>query len=159
MHRLIVVLFLIAAACAPTTRLGYRDQSARITSVALFDPGQFAGDWVVVSSYDAVICRVHARAVAGAIEWTEHGCDGTSSHSMAPVTGPGRFTPKGGAHKGREHWVMWVDQTYRTAVIGAVDGSFGMVLNRVRNIPPDRMTAAREILDWNGYDLDRLIIK
>jgi len=154
---LIAPLLFAVTACAPVA--GHRDSSVRITSVALFDPALFAGDWVVLAAYDPALCAVRADTTARGIDWIERSCGGGQSHSIAPVTGPGRFTPDGGAHKGREHWVMWVDQTYRTAVIGAVDGSFGMVLNRDRHIPPDRMQAAREILDWNGYDPDRLIIK
>jgi len=157
LHRLIFTLLFAITACAPV--VGYRDASARITSVALFDPALFAGDWVVVASYDPALCGVRAGVTSKGFDWVEHKCNGDENHSIAPVTGPGRFTPNGGAHKGREHWVMWVDQTYRTAVIGAVDGSFGMVLNRDRHIPSDRMQAAREILDWNGYDLGQLIIK
>ncbi len=156
MHRLIAPILLFVAACAPIT--GYRDSAARITSIALFDPALFAGDWVVVAAYDPALCGVQADMGPKGFDWIERSCTGGETRSMAPVTGPGRFTPKGGAHKGREHWVMWVDQTYRTAVIGAVDGSFGMVLNRDRHIPPDRMQAAREILDWNGYDLDPLVV-
>ncbi|WP_457648203.1 lipocalin family protein [Profundibacter sp.] len=157
MYRLIIALFFIVSACAPV--IGYRDASARITSVALFDPALFAGEWVVVATYDPALCRVRADITPQGFDWVERNCNGDENHSLAPVTGPGRFTPKGGAHKGREHWVMWVDQTYRTAVIGSVDGRFAMVLNRDRHIPPDRMQAAREILDWNGYDLTRLILK
>jgi len=157
LHRLIALCLLFAAACAPVA--GYRDASVRITSVALFDPSLFAGDWVVVAAYDPAVCRIRADVTARGFSWIEHSCSGDESHSNAPVTGPGRFRPGGGAHKGREHWVMWVDQTYRTAVIGAVDGHFAMVLNRAGDIPPDRMQAAREILDWNGYDLTRLILK
>ncbi|WP_457645516.1 lipocalin family protein [Profundibacter sp.] len=157
MHRLIFTLLFAITACAPV--VGYRDSSARITSVALFDPALFAGNWVVVATYDPALCGVQAGVTPKGFDWIERNCNGDEYHSIAPVTGPGRFTPKGGAHKGREHWVMWVDQTYRTAVIGSVDGSFAMVLNRDQHIPPDRMQAAREILDWNGYDLGRLIIK
>ena len=157
MHRLIAFCLLVITACAPVT--GYRDASVRITSVALFDPALFKGDWVVVAAYDPALCGVRAGITPHGFYWFERNCNGEENHSIAPVTGPGRFTPKGGAHKGREHWVMWVDQTYRTAVIGDVDGSFAMVLNRDQHIPPDRMQAAREILDWNGYDLARLIIK
>jgi len=93
---------------------------------------------------------------ANAAKWAERGCAGELAVGIATVSGPGRFTVNSGAHKGREHWVMWVDQTYRTAVIGTPDGSFGMILNRDSNIPADRMKAAREILDWNGYDLSQL---
>ncbi len=52
--------------------------------------------------------------------------------------------------------MLWVDEGYRTAVIGTPDGSFGFVLNRDAAIPADRMEAARRVLDFNGYDLAQL---
>jgi apolipoprotein D and lipocalin family protein len=63
-------------------------------------------------------------------------------------TGPGRFVIAG-----QEWWVLWADGDYRTLVIGTPSGRFGFVLNRAGGISADRMRAAREILEWNGYDL------
>ena len=67
--------------------------------------------------------------------------------------GPGRFALPGLADP---LWVLWADTDVRTIVIGTPSGRFGMILNREAHLPPDRMTAAREVLAWNGYDLDRL---
>jgi apolipoprotein D and lipocalin family protein len=50
-----------------------------------------------------------------------------------------------------------VDEGYRTAVVGAPNGKSGWILNRDPQIPVDRLNAAREVLDFNGYDLDRLM--
>ncbi len=154
-----VVVLGMLAACTPldTVKVSYRDMETPITSVALFDPAQFAGHWDVIASYQGGVCGLDVVvAKAGVIDLAQRGCSGDVSHSAAQVSGPGRYTPKGGVNKGVEHWVMWVDQTYRTAVIGTVGGEFGMILNRGRDIPADRMAAAREILDWNGYDLSKL---
>ncbi len=145
--------------CTPLveTRPSYRDAAVPITSVALFDPAQFAGHWEVIASYQGGPCGLDVVAAkAGVLDLAQRGCSGDVSHSTAQVSGPGRYTPKSGLGKGVEHWVMWVDQTYRTAVIGTVGGEFGMILNRGQDIPADRLTAAREILDWNGYDLSQL---
>lgn len=147
------------AACTPVVepRTSYRDANVPITSVALFDPAQFAGHWEVIASYQGGTCGLDVvAATAGVLDLAQRGCSGDVSHSAAQVSGPGRYTPKDGVNKDIEHWVMWVDQTYRTAVIGTVGGEFGMILNRGRDIPADRMAAAREILDWNGYDLSQL---
>jgi len=149
------------AACAPVPEpASYRDATTPITSVALFDAAQFAGHWQVVASFKTEICAYDVVvATADQLDLAERACLGGTAHSVAQITGPGRFTPKGGLHKGVEHWVMWVDQTYRTAAIGTVGGEFGMILNRDPDIPADRMQAAHEILDWNGYDLTRLIAR
>ena len=157
MHRLILGLTLFVAACTPPMPAAFRNTSVPITSVALFDPARFAGHWEMVASVGAKTCALDVVvATAGLLDLAQRSCLGPVTHNVAQITGPGRFTPKGGANKGVEHWVMWVDQTYRTAVIGTVAGEFGMILNRDRAIPADRMQAAREILDWNGYDLTRL---
>ena len=62
-------------------------------------------------------------------------------------TGPGRFRVAG-----QEWWVIWVDTDYRTLAIGTPSGAFGFILNRGGALPPDRLRAAREIFDFNGYD-------
>lgn len=148
----------ILAACAAEEGSVNRNLAKPMTSIALFDPARFSGQWDVVASYNGQVCAFTAVAGQGAaLDWGERGCTGTVTHSVAPITGPGRFTPVGGARRGHEHWVLWVDHAYRTAVIGTPDGSFGMILNRGADIPADRLKAAREILDWNGYDLSRLL--
>ena len=157
MHRLILALTLLVAACSTPIAPSYRNATAPITSVALFDPARFAGHWEMIAMTGPTACAFDVVAATPTMfDLSEHDCTGGVTHSVAQVTGPGRFTPSGGPNKGVEHWVMWVDQTYRTAVIGTVSGEFGMILNRDRNIPADRLKAAREILAWNGYDLTRL---
>lgn len=148
-------LLAVLAACTSDvkTDVSFRDVSAPITSIALFKAADFAGHWDVIAGFGADICAYDVvLSNAAQMSLAERKCSGGAVHSVAPITGPGRYTPNGGV----EHWVLWVDQTYRTAVIGAVSGEFGMILNRGRDIPADRLTAAREILQWNGYDLTRL---
>jgi apolipoprotein D and lipocalin family protein len=76
----------------------------------------------------------------------------------AALSGPGRISLAAAdpAGIGAEWWVLWVDTDYRTLVVGTPSGSFGMILNRTGDLPADRMAAAREVLDWNGYDLSRM---
>ncbi len=64
---------------------------------------------------------------------------------LAEPSGQGRFVLDG-----TEWWVLWVDSGYRTLAIGTPSGSFGFVLDR-GTIAPDRLQAAREIFDFNGY--------
>ena len=77
----------------------------------------------------------------------------------AEIVGPGRLAvsfpsvPFGAS----DYWVLWVDEGYRTAVVGAPNGKSGWILNRDPQIPVDRLNAAREVLGFNGYDLDRLM--
>lgn len=69
---------------------------------------------------------------------------------MLPA-GPGRF-----AIGDQLWWVLWADADYRTLAIGTPSGQFGLILNRDGALPPDRLRAAREIFDFNGYDIARL---
>ena len=162
MRNIWALMLVLLSSCAavgpvpPVDRPSYRNLSTPITSVALFDLAKFAGSWQVISGYGNSYCGLEVAMDASAAKWAERSCAGGLTVGIATASGPGRFTVNSGANKGLEHWVMWVDQTYRTAVIGTPDGSFGMILNRDRNIPADRMKAAREILDWNGYDLSQL---
>jgi apolipoprotein D and lipocalin family protein len=55
-------------------------------------------------------------------------------------------------------WIIWADTNLRTLAIGTPDGRFGFILNKGPDLPADRMNAAREIFDFNGYNLSRLQI-
>lgn len=75
---------------------------------------------------------------------------------LATPTGQGRFAltrPDGSA---RDLWVLWVDEGFRTAVIGNPAGDFGWILDRAPKGGADRIKAAQEILDFNGYDISQL---
>jgi apolipoprotein D and lipocalin family protein len=65
---------------------------------------------------------------------------------------PGRLAVEGSP----EFWVLWVDDDFRTAVVGTPDGSLGWIMDRPGQASPDRTRAAREVLEWSGYDLGRL---
>jgi apolipoprotein D and lipocalin family protein len=56
----------------------------------------------------------------------------------------------------RAFWVLWVDEGFRTAVLGNPDGTFGWIVDRSTRGGADRIRAAREILDFNGYNVSQL---
>lgn len=56
----------------------------------------------------------------------------------------------------RTLWVLWVDDGFRTAAVGTPDGRWGWILDRSTSGGADRIAAAREVLDFNGYDLTHL---
>jgi apolipoprotein D and lipocalin family protein len=66
--------------------------------------------------------------------------------ALARPVGPGRLAVAGED----DWWVLWVDSGYRTLAVGTPSGRFGFVLDRGA-IAPDRLTAAREVFDFNGY--------
>jgi apolipoprotein D and lipocalin family protein len=157
--RLIPLLAVLLAACAaqPPGKQGFRTAGAPIWSAAAFQPGQVAGTWRQVADF-----RSAGSCEAGAVEITPEGTGlrlrGTlclagkaeTVSGFAPLVGPGRLQVKG-----EEWWVIWVDVGYRTLAIGTPSGRFGILLDR-GPIPADRLNAAREIFDFNGYRTEAL---
>lgn len=142
---------------APVSQaISYRNQTQPIASKALFEPMRFAGDWRVVAGYPGPdLCQGGRLSieVTGA-QFTETlRCPDRSEPRVlsGKSVGPGRY--QAGA---QTRWVLWTDEGYRTAVIGTPDGSMAWILDRTARIPADRRAAARELLDFNGYDLSRL---
>ncbi|MBW7920894.1 MAG: lipocalin family protein [Rubellimicrobium sp.] len=158
-RRLLAVLVLLAACAAPPAGV-WRDLSQPIASAALFDPARFAGEWHVVARYPRAADRDCPAEVmdydGAAMRWRCLGAGGAVLRDwqgpVQPQVYPGRLTTDLGDFGLRDFWVLWVDWDYRTAVIGTPSGTAGYVLNRDPAIPGDRMTAAREMLDFNGYD-------
>lgn len=137
---------------------GYRPAGAPIYSSVQVDSARLVGDWRQVAGFGGPGCAPGGLRVSGSgplqasYRLCLSGRDWTGAGAMQPA-GPGRFVVAG-----RAWWVLWADADYRTLVIGTPDGSFGFVLDRTGRISPDRLKAAREILDWNGYDLSRLVV-
>jgi apolipoprotein D and lipocalin family protein len=163
-------LALALAACAGPERpaTGFRDPAQPIYSNAVTDPARLAGDWVQIATFaaaDAPACapgRLRISQTPGGLELAARLCvAGQPLRAVGPlaVTGPGRVTPERaeGALAG-EWWLLWLDSGARSAVLGTPSGGFGLVLNRDGAIPADRLQAAREVLDFNGYDLSRLVL-
>ncbi len=148
----------------------YRDTTVPIASKALFEPARYLGTWYEVARFpvpfEAGCVGVTAEygAIAENLISVKNTCrreDGSIKSIIegeAAIVGPGRLkvsfpsVPFGAA----DYWVLWVDEGYRTAVVGAPNGRSGWILNRDPDIPSDRLAAAKEILDFNGYDLSRL---
>lgn len=155
-----LALLAVLAACTPAPvalQGGFRPAAAPIYSTVQLDAGRLAGDWRQVAGFGVPAgCRPGGATIRGtgalsaAFRLCLSGTEWQGSGAMQPA-GPGRFVVAG-----RPWWVLWADADYRTLVIGTPDGSFGFVLDRSGGISADRMKAAREILDWNGYDLSRL---
>lgn len=160
---------LLLAACSATSSPpadGFRDRGRPIYSNAVYDPGRIAGDWVQVAAFAAgegpgcapgrVQVGGSAAALTGAGALCLDGARLAVSGALAQV-GPGRVRPaEAEGVLDQDWWLLWVDADYRTLVVGTPSGAFGFILDRGGSLPADRMAAAREVLDWNGYDLGRL---
>jgi apolipoprotein D and lipocalin family protein len=151
------------AAVAPA----YRDTRVQMTSIAALDAARYAGRWHEVARYPVPFQAGCGAATADYTLLSDgslgvvNACPAASGErrieGRAVPAGPGRFEVsfRGLPFRG-PYWVLWVDEGYRTAVVGVPSGRAGWILNREPTIPPDRLRAAREILKWNGYDLTRL---
>ena len=167
MPRLILAAALVLAACAPVSPPGFRDPILGLHSIAAFEPSRIAGHWTQVATFaapNAPDCTPGSAVFTPAGDGfavTARLCLGGRTQ---PISGQLAIAPAGrmqlsGADPagiGQPWWVIWVDSDYRTLVIGTPSGGFGFILNRTATLPQDRLIAARDILDWSGYDTSRL---
>ena len=147
----------------------FRDQSAQIASQTNVAASRMAGDWVirqrVASQKGPIGGMTLSELPAGALQLSVLGgdciddvCFETETLVLLEPTGPGRWTavnPPAGVVTA-EIWVMWMDFDTRTAAIGTPSGEFGWIMDKNPTGGRDRITAARDIMDWFGYDVERL---
>lgn len=140
--------------------LALRDAAAPIYSAAAFDPARLEGRWVQAAGFGG---SGSATCGPGALEFSR----GKTSLAvrgqlclrgqMVAVAGnlgalgQGRLTVPGMD----DWWVLWVDSGYRTLAVGTPSGTFGFVLDR-GEVSSDRLAAAREIFEFNGYASEAL---
>ncbi|GFE63435.1 lipocalin family protein [Litoreibacter roseus] len=155
------------AACSPPSDQILRDPAAPIASIAEVDITRLTGDWVVVEAFEsseigAVGDKVRLLPLRTGQSGAEYGLiigaeTGRGMEFALNRAASGRFEENRLASRNaRAFWVLWVDTDYRTAVIGTPSGRHGWVMDRGQETSPDRLKAARDILDWYGYDLSQL---
>jgi apolipoprotein D and lipocalin family protein len=159
MTRFLLLLIFALVACAPKpTTEAFRAAETPIWSAAAFQSNQISGSWQQVASFQPA----GATCSKGAVDITPDAqglrMSGTlcfagvarTVSGLAVPSGPGRLVVGG-----EDWWVLWVDTGYRTLAIGTPSGQFGFILDRGA-IPGDRLNAAREVFDFNGYRTDAL---
>ena len=151
-----VIGALALAGCSRKEEAGYpagtlplRNPTAPLGGTSRFDVGRFTGDWVTRACLGSCVSQVSfTQSLTGAVAET----DARGSRAWLPGA-PGILR----AVEGDEVLVvMWVDEGFRTAAVGLADGSRAAILDRSGTGGADRITAAREILDFNGWDVGRL---
>lgn len=147
MRRRALALALLLGACSgrgelPHVDIPLRNPTAPVASQADASAGRLSGNWVVVEG-GGLAPGTRLQFGNGALV-----LDGVA----IPLTdqGAGRFDA-GGAPL----WVHWIDADNRTAAMGDPGGSRVWIMDRT-GAPGERLRAAREILDWYGYDLNRI---
>ncbi|WP_026147297.1 lipocalin family protein [Limimaricola hongkongensis] len=149
----------LLAACgaveAPDPAPVFRAADTPIASSLRGAADDLGGDWVVTAAYpggpvapgDRVTLQLDA-AGAGVARLV-----GADAARLVPVTAQGRGRFEIG---GQPWWLLWADDDFRTAVIGAPGGAYGWIMDRPGQAGADRARAAREMLDFNSYDTDAL---
>lgn len=148
----------------------FRDPSAQIASQTDVTAARMAGEWHVrqrFSGYSAMGPNLELSVLpAGALQLrlpisacVQSVCtnDGHALVLLEP-TGPGRWTPVNPPQAlfDQELWVMWMDYDTRTAAIGTPSGEFGWIMDKSASGGRDRLVAARDIMEWFGYDVTKL---
>ncbi|MEM7471224.1 MAG: lipocalin family protein [Pseudomonadota bacterium] len=162
------IALMLLAGCASVVPASYRDQSAIISSKAAFDAQAYSGTWYEIASYPTPFQQGCTRTTADYAIRLEGGFDVLNRcvvdgklkeiSGIAVPDGPGRLLVsfKGVPFVKAPYWVLWVDADYQTAVVGTPSGRGGWILSRTPDIRDDKLTAARQILQFNGYDLSGL---
>ena len=159
MTPLILVSLLACARPEPVETARFRADSAPIYSSAVLLDDRLAGHWDQVATFarngQPACSPGNADIQGGQVRWTLCLADGEQSGAslMQPVK-PGRYAVSGM----EPWWVLWADADYRTLVIGTPSGRFGFVLNRGSALSADRQQAVRDILQFNGFRLQDLVI-
>lgn len=168
-----LALILLLAGCASEGGVFsvYRDTDVPISSKAVFEPERYTGLWYEVARYP-VPFEAGCVGVTAEYGLRDDGLlsvlnicrnpDGTEKSRIAgtaEIVGPGRLKVRFDSvpFVAADYWVLWTDEGYRTAVVGAPNGRSGWILNRDPVIPADRLNAARDVFQFNGYDLSRLM--
>lgn len=138
------------------SEIPFRNPTAPIGGTTRFDAMRFAGVWHVVASFGPPDPAAPTFLVEGAprgVVARDRACE-TCPPVIYDVAAPGVLKPVEG---GETLVVMWVDADFRTAALGTASGSRGAILDRVPGGSADRVTAARQILSFYGWDLSRLV--
>lgn len=167
-HLLLLMSLALVTACGTQ----YRDPSSTIVAQADFDPSRYLGTWYEIARYpvsfqegctattatygliDDETVSVVNRCRLGSPQGELKEIQGTAS-----IEGPGQLRVKFSSipFVSAPYWVLWVDETYDTAVVGVPNGRAGWILARSPQVTSETRTQAEDILRSNGYDTSALI--
>jgi apolipoprotein D and lipocalin family protein len=150
----------------------WRDPDIPIAAQADVDFTRYTGLWYEIARYPVRFQRgcTGTKASYGALPEDRisvvntcfrDGPDGPLSRieGSANIVGPGKLRVRfsGIPFVAAPYWVLWVDDSYETAVVGVPSGQSGWILARTPEIPDARMKRAQAVLRANGYDPSAMI--
>ncbi len=166
---ILAALLLLAACGAQTPHTGaFRNIQDPLSVTTRGTAEQMKGTWVIRAAYtgDESLQKIvfpTAATDSSAFTLVSRRCDSPArcaelqENWRAKPLGHHRWSiTRADGDETRELWVIWVDDGFRTAAIGAPDGAYGWIIDRSAKGGADRIAAAREILNFNGYDTSAL---
>lgn len=166
MRRALCLMVLLAGCAQPPERAGsYRDSAVPLSVTTRGTLADLHGDWVVRGAFPetASIQGVTLEPQGdGKLNVTidqpgcEQDCHILSGTWPAERIAQNRMRLLTDSATDTELWVIWMDEGVRTAVIVTPDGRAAFILDRKAQGGADRISAAREIMDFNGYDISAL---
>ena len=153
MIRWIGAIFLGLTACTTPDLASFRDPNALLSATTRFVPDRFAGEWTIVASF----ARDGTTAPKGVLRFAFDPVSGRMMQGEKSYTIPRPGVLETAGNQAETLVVMWVDTGFRTAVIGTKDGRSGAILNRGASISKDRFIAAKDILEFYGWDISQLV--
>ncbi|WP_111429303.1 lipocalin family protein [Rhodobacteraceae bacterium DSL-40] len=165
------VLIALCGALAACTGSSYRDTGTPIVAQSDFQPERYLGLWYEIARYPvffekgctattAEYGRIDAETISVLNTCRKDTPDGPAETAAgkASIVGPGKLKVKFDRvpFVRGDYWVLWVDESYQTAVVGVPSGSAGWILARTPTIDAARRAKAEAVLEANGYDPSRL---
>ena len=152
------ILALLLAGCVATPTPGYRDLAQPLSITTRTAPDLWQGTWHLrAATPDERDMRALAFDATGRI--TPDCAPTCGAEWQAQSIGTNRWQLTGGEGQRRELWLIWIDDSRRTAAVGEPKGRYAWVLDRAPAGGADRIQAAREILDFNGYDAGQIALR
>lgn len=169
MRRGIALLTLLAGcAVAPDMAPVYRDKTVPLTVTTRGSLAEMQGDWMVRAAFPdtAAIDRVTLdRRQDGLFNVTISQADCAQTCNSLTGTWPAeriaqnRLRLLTDSASDTELWVIWMDDGIRTAIVATPDGQTAFILDRKASGGDDRIAAARDVMDFNGFDIAQLVMR
>jgi apolipoprotein D and lipocalin family protein len=160
MKTLAAVLLFLFAATPP--------QAAEVRAVPSLDLSRYLGSWYEVARYPVFFQRGCTRSKATYSQTRPDRINVTNTcirdGKLSSITGDATIKAPGKLRVSfskfipfrADYWVLYVDKSYTTAVVGGPGRSTGWILSRKPNRSRESLGAALKALERNRYDVSRI---
>jgi apolipoprotein D and lipocalin family protein len=156
--------------CAALLLLLFATQShaAEVRVVTSLDLNRYLGTWYEVARYPVFFQRGCTRSKAIYSQTRPDRINVTNTcirnGKLSSITGDATIKAPGKLRVSfskfipfrADYWVLYVDKSYTTAVVGGPGRSTGWILSRTPNRSRESLGAALRALERNGYDVSRI---